>query len=308
VVKQRTKPKISVVMLTYNRESLVARMIECILSQTFTDFEYIVVNNGSADRSGKIADEYAEKDNRIQVIHKERGNIGSGRNAGLDRAQGKYVAFVDDDDTCTADYLQFLYDLAEDSGAAASICGATWAAYEEKRVMMPQEAVETLLWRKRYNVAFPTKLLRRGLFDGHRFLETGKYDDISLMPEILASAEKTAYHGLPKYHFNRHGNNNSAWTQDHRLLDAATLREYLNAYRQRTQYLIRKFPDGAEKWRYFEWSFMLSMVEKTMRLQLAGCRQICEELKRELTRHREEFLSGSLAQEFERTWMEMYIA
>ena len=97
--------KISVIMLTYNREALVARAIECVLGQTFTDFEFIIVDNGSTDQSGAIADQYAAKDKRIHVIHKECGNIGSGRNAGLDAADGEYIAFIDDDDWCEPDFL-----------------------------------------------------------------------------------------------------------------------------------------------------------------------------------------------------------
>ena len=96
---------ISVIMLTYNRENLVGRAIESILKQTFGDFEFIIVNNGSTDRSGQIADQYAAKDARIRVIHRERGNIGSGRNTGLNAAQGEYIAFIDDDDTCAPDFL-----------------------------------------------------------------------------------------------------------------------------------------------------------------------------------------------------------
>lgn len=98
---------ISVIMLTYNRESFVSRAIESILAQTYRDFEFIVVDNGSTDRSGQIADEYAKKDNRIRVIHRERGNIGSGRNTGLDAAQGEYITFIDDDDWAEPDFLGF---------------------------------------------------------------------------------------------------------------------------------------------------------------------------------------------------------
>ena len=75
------------------------------LKQTFEDFEFIIVNNGSTDRSGEIADQYAAEDARIRVIHRERGNIGSGRNTGLNAAQGEYIAFIDDDDTCAPDFL-----------------------------------------------------------------------------------------------------------------------------------------------------------------------------------------------------------
>ena len=67
------KANISVIMLTYNRQQFVGRMIECILAQTFRDFEFIIVDNGSTDASGKIADGYAAKDDRIRVIHREKG-------------------------------------------------------------------------------------------------------------------------------------------------------------------------------------------------------------------------------------------
>jgi glycosyltransferase involved in cell wall biosynthesis len=294
-------------MLTYNRENLVGRMIECILDQSFRDFEFIIVDNGSADNSGKIADDYARKDKRIKVIHRERGNIGSGRNAGIDAANGEYIAFVDDDDTCTPDYLQFLYDLAVENGADASICGATWADFDEKMIIPPKEAIEVLLWRKRYNVAFPTKLFRRDLYDNNRFLETGKYDDIYLMPKMLARSNKIAYHGLSKYHFDRHWSNNSAWTQNHKLLNAEILREYLNVYGERTEWLTEKFPDSADKWRYFEWSFMISMVEKVTRLELVDCYKIRDEMAAELSEHQADFLGGGFALDFEKEWLALYV-
>lgn len=298
---------VSVIMLTYNRQDFVSQMIECILSQTMTDFEYIIVDNGSTDNSGYIADTYAKKDSRIQVIHREQGNIGSGRNAGLDAAKGTYIAFVDDDDTCTPDYLQFLYELAEENGADISICGATWSEYDEKRLMNAEEAVETLLHRKRYNVAFPTKMIRKSLFEACRFPNTGKYDDIYLMPKILASAKTIAYHGLSQYDFYRHESNNSAWTQNHKLLDLQTLQEYLEVYRQRTGWLEEIFPGSTCKWRYFEWSFMLSMVEKITRLHLTDCQETCRRLKEELACHRTEFWDTGLMQDFEKEWMKRYV-
>ena len=102
-------PKISVIMLTYNRENLVSRAIESILNQTENDFEFVIIDNGSSDNSGKIADEYAKNDSRIKVIHREKGNIGSGRNTGLDAVNGEYVTFIDDDDWAESDFLEFLY-------------------------------------------------------------------------------------------------------------------------------------------------------------------------------------------------------
>lgn len=299
---------ISVIMLTYNREELVGRAIECILAQTYTDYEFIIVDNGSSDRSGAIADEYAANDSRIRVIHRERGNIGSGRNAGLDAAKGEYIAFIDDDDWTEPDFLEFLHNLLVEYGADVSICGAEDKVFDEKKVMTPEEALIELMWRKKYNMAFPTKMFRRELMETMRFPEDGAYDDIALMYRLLAEADKgVAYHGLPKYTFYRHPGNNSAWTTNHSLLNAETLDEYLGAYRTRTVWLSEKFPDSAASFQYFEWSFMISMVEKIHRLELKGCEKLLAYMTEVLTENREAFLNAPEILEFEKKWMDQYV-
>ena len=298
---------ISVIMLTYNREKLVGRAIESILAQTYQDFEFIIVDNGSTDRSGQIAEEYAAGDVRIQVIHRERGNIGSGRNAGLDAAKGEYIAFIDDDDWAEPDFLEFLLGLAEESDADVAICGAADKIFDEKKVMTAEEALIELMWRKKYNMAFPTKLFKSELMEDLRFPEDGAYDDIALMYKLLAGADRVAYHGLPKYTFYRHPGNNSAWTTDHSLLTPETLDEYLEAYRTRTEWLSEKFPGSGQTWRYFEWSFMISMVEKVTRLELKECYNLRNALTAELREHRAEFLACPEILEFEKKWIEEYV-
>lgn len=297
---------ISVIMLTYNREALVSRAIESILAQTCRDFEFIIVDNGSTDRSGRIAEEYAARDARIRVLHRQRGNIGAGRNTGLDAAHGEYIAFIDDDDWAEPDFLEFLLGLIRESDADVAICGATNKAFDEKKVMTAEEALIELMWRKKYNMAFPTKLFRQELMDGMRFPESGVYDDISLMYRLLAEAKAVAYHGLPKYTFYRHPGNNSAWTTDYRLLTPETLDEYLSAYSTRTEWLCERFPIRAPTWRYFEWSFMISMVEKVHRLDIEGFAVQLDHMKQELQDHKEDFLSCEELLEFEREWMKQY--
>lgn len=308
--------KISVIMLTYNREALIGRAIESILKQTFTEFEFIIVDNGSTDHSGKIADQYAEKDSRIHVIHRERGNIGSGRNTGLDAAKGTYIAFIDDDDWCDPDFLEYLYQLAEENRADVSICGASKedhgvvvpaGVFDELLIMNAKEAVITMMWRKRYNTGFPTKLIKRALFDKNRFAETGQYDDISLMYKILAQSERTAAHGLPKYHVYRHeGNNSSATTKDN-LITPEYLESYRTAYRERTEWLCDYFPEEKEYWWYFDWSFQISMVNKIESNRIENCEKHLYEMKQELKEHKEEFLNSPHLLEFEKKWMEEYI-
>ncbi len=298
---------ISVLMLTYNRESLVPRAIESILNQTYHDFEFIIVDNGSTDRSGWIADTYAARDARIRVIHRERGNIGAGRNTALDAAGGEYIAFIDDDDWAEPDFLAFLLELLTEQNADVAICGAADKVFDERRVMNAEEALIELMWRKKYNMAFPTKLFRRDLAERLRFPEEGAYDDIALMYRLLAGAERVAYHGLPKYTFYRHEGNNSAWTTNHQLLTPETLEEYLRAYRTRTEWLSGLFPKSASVWRYFEWSFMISMVEKIHRLGISGCERQLEDMEGELRVCQEAFLNAPELLEFERKWMEKYI-
>ena len=298
---------VSVIMLTYNRETLVGRAIESVLAQTFRNFEFIIVDNGSTDRSGVIADEYAKKNECIRVIHRDRGSIGSGRNTGLDASIGDYIAFIDDDDWCEPDFLEFLYNLAVDNDADAAICGATGKAFNEKLIMTAEEALIELMWRKKYNMAFPTKMFSRKLAYQIRFPEDNKYDDISQMYRLLALAKSVVYNGLPKYTFYRHESNNSAWTTNHSLLTPETLDEYLLIYNQRTEWLSERFHNNAVAWKYFKWSFMISMVEKITRLNITDCKQQRDTMVHELQEHRNEFLDSGFVQEFEREWIIQYI-
>lgn len=298
---------ISVLMLTYNREKLVRRAIESILAQTYTDFEFIIVDNGSSDRSGEIADEYANNDERIRVIHRERGTISAGRNTALDAASGDFITFIDDDDWADPDYLEFLLNLITENNADMSICGAADKAFDEKLVMNAEQALIELMWRKKYTVGFPAKLFRKELVEDLRFPEEAVYDDIALMYKLIAKAELVAYHGLSKYNICRHGNNNSAWTTNHSLLDAKTLDEYLYSYHARTEWLSERFPNSAVAFRYFEWSFMISMVEKINRLDLHCCKKQLEQMTSALREHRGDFLGCPEIQVFEKEWVEQYI-
>ncbi len=91
-------PKISVIVPVYNTEQYLHRCIDSILAQTFTDFELLLINDGSTDSSGAICDGYAQKDSRIRVFHKENGGVSSARNVGLDNATGEWITFCDSDD------------------------------------------------------------------------------------------------------------------------------------------------------------------------------------------------------------------
>jgi glycosyltransferase involved in cell wall biosynthesis len=95
-------------------EQYLHKCIDSILNQTFTDFELLLIDDGSPDKSGQICDEYAIKDSRIRVFHKENGGVSSARNLGLDNATGKWIAFIDSDDWVESTYLEHLLEGDED--------------------------------------------------------------------------------------------------------------------------------------------------------------------------------------------------
>ncbi|MCM1261858.1 MAG: glycosyltransferase [Butyrivibrio sp.] len=108
------KDLISVIVPIYNSELYLLRCIDSIINQTYQNLEIILVDDGSTDRSGEICDNYAKKDNRVKVIHKINGGLGSARNAGLEIAKGKFIGFCDSDDAILADMYETLLLHMED--------------------------------------------------------------------------------------------------------------------------------------------------------------------------------------------------
>ena len=100
-----SNPKISIIVPVYNVEQYLPRCIDSILNQSFADFELLLIDDGSKDKSGAICDEYAAKDSRIRVYHKENGGVSSARNIGLENARGEWLSFIDGDDEITDGYF-----------------------------------------------------------------------------------------------------------------------------------------------------------------------------------------------------------
>ncbi|WP_454861524.1 glycosyltransferase family 2 protein [Peribacillus frigoritolerans] len=115
-------PKISVIIPLYNVEKYMKKCIDSVLNQTLVEIEVILVNDGSPDKCGDIAEEYKKNNHSIKVIHKENGGLSSARNAGIDIATGEYIAFVDSDDWIEPGMFETMYDKAKDTEADLSIC------------------------------------------------------------------------------------------------------------------------------------------------------------------------------------------
>lgn len=123
-------PKISIIVPIYKIERYLRQCIDSILAQTFTDFELLLIDDGSPDGCPAICDEYAKKDSRIRVFHKPNGGLTSARNYGLDNAKGDWIMHIDGDDWIEPTYIEELYDTAIKNDADIAICGFRFA-YED---------------------------------------------------------------------------------------------------------------------------------------------------------------------------------
>ena len=117
------KDLISVIVPIYNVEKYLNKCIESIINQTYKNLEIILVDDGSPDNCPQICDEYAKKDGRIKVIHKENGGLSSARNVGIDVAMGEYLTFIDSDDYVEPNFIEVLYQSLVNNDADISMCG-----------------------------------------------------------------------------------------------------------------------------------------------------------------------------------------
>lgn len=124
VVNQKGLPEVSLIIPVYGAEQYLCPCIDSVLSQSYQNFELLLIDDGSLDRSGVICDEYGEKDSRIRVFHRTNHGVSSSRNFGIQQARGEYIAFIDADDLVLPGYIQKLYDaVSEHEKDAIAMCG-----------------------------------------------------------------------------------------------------------------------------------------------------------------------------------------
>ncbi|MEC5424037.1 glycosyltransferase [Virgibacillus sp. C22-A2] len=206
--------KISIIVPIYNLHHLLQKCVDSILAQTFTEFELILVNDGSTDRSGNICDEYANLDKRVKVIHKENGGVASSRNAGLEVAIGKYIGFVDNDDYINEFMFETLYDNAIIHSSDIVVCDFqnvdedqhcnTMKFDSEYRVQNfnNKEALNQIYTKKDATFVYSwNKLYRKHLFEDISYEFGNLYDDESVAHKLLYHSEKVTYIQTVLYYY-----------------------------------------------------------------------------------------------------------
>ena len=226
-------PKVSIIVPVYKVEPYIHRCIDSILAQTFTDFELILVDDGSPDRCGEICDEYAAKDKRIVVIHQENGGLSAARNAGIDWAfansDSQWLTFIDSDDWVHPEYLQRLYSAAADNDVLVSISGYVETNGDEpivlKEQMIPQIwTSESFYVEHRVDAIIAcAKLYNKECFKTIRYPVGKLHEDEYVTYRILFAEKQTAV--IPAqmyfYYINKEGITKKSWSPKRlHILDA----------------------------------------------------------------------------------------
>ena len=199
--------KVSVIIPVYNTEKYLTRCLDSVINQTYRDLEILVIDDGSTDGSGKIADEYAKKDNRVRVFHKANGGVSSARNLGLREAAGEFIAFVDSDDVIRPTMYKGLVSVCETHHVDIVtgdfiVDGVTVAnSLDANRVYSENEIRETVLPAFTHEgtigiMEFKTKLFRTELIKGNEiwFYEGFSFqEDLMFMINIYAYAKSLYY-------------------------------------------------------------------------------------------------------------------
>lgn len=206
--------KVSVIIPVYKVEEYISKCMESVLNQTHTNLEIILVDDGSPDNSGKMCDEFALRDQRVKVIHKENGGVSSARNVALDVVSGDYVAFIDSDDYIDEKHIENLVLLSEETETQMQICGHFVVDEQENKRIQNLNGVQEILCQKDavgklmssqfycgflWNKLYSTKVIR----DCNLRFDTSISiaEDLLFNLRYMSKIDKVIYNPTPTYYY-----------------------------------------------------------------------------------------------------------
>ncbi len=211
----KNQPLISVIIPVYNVEEYLRECVESVINQTYKNLEIILVDDGSTDSSGKICEEYLDKDSRITVIHKKNGGLSDARNTGFDACEGDYVYFLDSDDYIEINSLETLVGIAENDESDVVFFDAVSFAdtddFEVKQNYIRKNKYKTdsgkavfaeMVKNKEFHSAVPLLMIKKSFLaaNGLRFTEGILYEDMVFTYQILSLASTVSQCTEAFYH------------------------------------------------------------------------------------------------------------
>lgn len=212
---RQNQPLISVIVPVYNVGGFLDRCVESIIAQTYSRIEILLVDDGSTDGSSVKCDSWADKDDRISVIHKVNGGLSDARNAGLDVCLGEYIAFVDSDDYVDPRFIEGMFDALSRHSSTLSVCDVvredeSGNALRKSRKARPRERVMSgrqclgLTYVDPNAVTAWSKLYHRSLWEGLRFPKGRLHEDEFVFHEIMYQCDRVVVMADELYHYVQH--------------------------------------------------------------------------------------------------------
>lgn len=240
------KELISVIIPVYNVEDYLEKCIQSVINQTYTNLEIILVNDGSTDKSGQICDKYSKIDERIIVIHKKNGGLSDARNAGIDRATGKYIGFVDSDDYIDKEMYNIMYNNIIFNNANVSIVNRYYTFSDGRkelrykiddqiRIMNNLEAIEEMNNFSTFDMAAWDKLYEIKLFEDIRFPVGKLSEDFYIMYLIFEKCKRVVFDSKPLYYYFQRDNSISR--------NKKINFDFIEAAKQQMNYIENKYPE-----------------------------------------------------------------
>ena len=243
--------KVSVIIPVYKVEEYLNKCVESVVNQTYTNLEIILVDDGSPDNCPQMCDEWAKKDERIRVVHKENGGVSSARNVALDVLTGEYICFVDADDTIHPKYVEILLSNLKESNADVSVC--SWKKvydiskpqnknYNKRKVDLVEyqgNEILDLLYNKKVPLimALWTKLYKKDIFKDIRFPEVVIAEDDAIIHLILNKCKKLVFSDCILYNNTQRDNSLTTSTFSKKKLYA------LKVFKDRINYMEQNRPE-----------------------------------------------------------------
>lgn len=242
-------PLVSIIVPAYNVEKYLSRCLKSLIQQTYSNLEIIVVNDGSTDKTGDIAEKFRATDQRIKVIHQKNGGLSNARNNGLKNVNGAYISFVDSDDYVEKDYISFLYDLLveDDFQSPLALCSlndvyvATGKKHNcgdgSRRVLSGKECIKMMCYHDLVDTCAYAKLAKKELYIGFHFPEGKLFEDIGSTYLLLAQCNRVACGFSPKYNYMIRNNSIVTSGFNRNKLDLLEMTDKM------ADFVEKKFPD-----------------------------------------------------------------
>lgn len=256
-------PKLSIIVPVYKVEQYIHKCVDSILNQTFTDFELILVDDGSPDNCGKICDEYAQKDERVRVIHKENGGVSSARNMGIDDAKGEYISFIDPDDWIELNMYEEIFNYVDENKmdiacfevyeVKGNKCSAHYR-FESNKVFEKEEALFDILVDVIDNSPC-NKFYKKSVWENVRFPIGRRFEDVATIYKTFHKSTKVGYVKNAFYYYLKREGSAIALS-----FDAQRRFENFLGYKERYEFAQQNCKDAVEKCKMFAVKTALSAI------------------------------------------------